>query len=482
MAFTYGIEIINNNFNLAGFRDISNYNAKTAVLCVKQDIPGIYKLGSVFVHENENWNGLPDTINYGTSTFSIAISLSSSIHYDSSGSIWVSGNQMYKYSNGKWQVLFVDDSNKAWRNYQQFCVDKFNNIWVATQVYHDNDTLAQYSELLKYDGDKFVTVLKFDMPFSFARRGPSALSNDISSLPDGRIIAHRNFNIHEEDFQNGNKEDLYFINQDLSYQRIKLQTPSGSEFNDYTHVISSIFSENTNKIWFSLNYMNLSDANQTTCCSGLELFENSIWSPFDDKYGFDIVPAYPKVVSRAIYRMLKLDAEYYLILSENMLYKFSKEYKLVRKPWLEVFNNPCKFIIINSKWKESDVQDYLRHLYDSTSGNGEIGSLILQDNGELWLQMGSGILIFNKDILAGIDYHSDEISSALYPNPSTDMLKIKNQENFIKYQVINVLGIAIKEGNLIDNQINVADLPEGLYFIKLYTNGSYIKVENFIKN
>ena len=480
LAFAYNIEIIDKNFNAIGLIDMSKSNGKTAILSIVTDIPGIYDIGAVFVNESGKWLRLPDTINCGNSKFPIVISPSSSINFDSLGAIWVSGNQLLKFSNDRWQAIFVDDSDKTWRTYQQFCIDKFNNLWVATKVYHD--TFAQYSELLKFDGKKFETVLKFDgNPFSFLRRGTNVYSNGIAALSDGRVVVHRTLDIHDADVKNGKTEDLYFINQDLSYQRVKLQTPSGSDFDNYNHIVSSIFPETDGKIWFCLDYEMLSDTFQTTCCSGLELLENDVWTALDSKYGFEKVKAYPKEVYKAIYRMLRLNKDDFLLLSEDNLYKFSYINRLEKKEWLEVLNTPCKFLIPNSQWKASDVDAYLKNLYAAT-GPIIIGGMVLQENGEIWLQLANGILIFNKSIVAGIDYHSTDNPSTIYPNPATEILKIRTNSNYSDYQVINILGSKVKEGFIIDNQIRISDLPNGMYFIKLSMYGTDFIIESFFKN
>jgi len=63
----------------------------------------------------------------------------------------------------------------------------------------------------------------------------------------------------------------------------------------------------------------------------------------------------------------------------------------------------------------------------------------------------------------------------LYPNPSTNYIKISGITNTKNYKIINEIGQEVLSGNIIDNQeIDIKILNNGFYFMKL-DNGSILK-------
>ncbi len=478
----FSIEIIDPKLDFRFMKHINTYKGQTAILGLVTDYPGIYSHGAVAVYENDNWTKLPDTV-YSFGKFPLPITISSSLNYDSSGNIWVSGLQLYKFVNGKWQVFSKSDPDSIWRTYQHFCIDKYNNVWVTTRV-NDNSKL-QYSELLRFDGEKFETVLKFDMPFSFLRRGYYGYSNGIAALPDGRIVVHRTFNKEEEDVKNERIEDLYYINQDLTYQRVKLKTPSGSKYDNFNHIISSILPEADGKIWFCLDYMILSDEMQTTCCSGLVQQYGDTWTIFDNSYGFEKVTAYPEDVYKSIYFMQKLENKDYFIWAEDCIYLLSKDYKLLKKEWSDILSNNCKFIVCNSQNNNEDfVQNIINWFYgNKSSPKPSFLGLCVQENGDIWIQLGRGIIVLNKDSILSISSINIDNTINISPNPVKETINLQTPTSTIitDYQIIDILGVVLKDRRYISNQIDISELSEGVYFIKLLDLNNEVKIIKFIK-
>lgn len=88
---------------------------------------------------------------------------------------------------------------------------------------------------------------------------------------------------------------------------------------------------------------------------------------------------------------------------------------------------------------------------------------------------------------AGIDELFNKEKIYLYPNPSFGKLFIKNlaYNDFKNYyfEIYNRLGINVKSGfvNNFSTEINIDDLPKGIYFLKIRTNIDY-QTMKFIKN
>ena len=80
----------------------------------------------------------------------------------------------------------------------------------------------------------------------------------------------------------------------------------------------------------------------------------------------------------------------------------------------------------------------------------------------------------------GIQNISNEAIS-VFPNPTHDMLNIKfnNQENLL-VKIYSINGQKVKEATTIANQVNISELPNGMYFVELNVNGKTVH-QKFIK-
>ena len=71
-------------------------------------------------------------------------------------------------------------------------------------------------------------------------------------------------------------------------------------------------------------------------------------------------------------------------------------------------------------------------------------------------------------------------SFLIYPNPVKDVLNIEADERIEEISIYNLTGALIYENALINNNINVSDLTEGVYIIKVKTETSVL-IKRFIK-
>lgn len=70
-------------------------------------------------------------------------------------------------------------------------------------------------------------------------------------------------------------------------------------------------------------------------------------------------------------------------------------------------------------------------------------------------------------------------SSKIYPNPTTGLVYIKTNEKVEKFEVYNISGQKLLEGN--STTINISDFVPGTYLIKIQTNNQKIITEKIIK-
>lgn len=75
-----------------------------------------------------------------------------------------------------------------------------------------------------------------------------------------------------------------------------------------------------------------------------------------------------------------------------------------------------------------------------------------------------------------IDESSINNSISIYPNPTKDVVKVLNNSNLniSKIEIIDLLGRAVASAKSSD-EINVSNLPEGQYFVKLHGETTIVK-------
>lgn len=91
---------------------------------------------------------------------------------------------------------------------------------------------------------------------------------------------------------------------------------------------------------------------------------------------------------------------------------------------------------------------------------------------------------FDKNGVSVIDDDTDDY--AIYPNPASDYIRIKNSENINQISIYNVLGDKVGEYDSATAQdiLNISNLTEGNYILKImktdntFTTRSIIKIKN----
>lgn len=85
--------------------------------------------------------------------------------------------------------------------------------------------------------------------------------------------------------------------------------------------------------------------------------------------------------------------------------------------------------------------------------------------------------------LTGIE--ENQIITSIYPNPVHDHLTIVTTDIPERYELLNALGQIILNGTLSSNsgqfELNVSDLENGVYFLRLFKGGSYFTSKSILK-
>ncbi|OUJ74163.1 hypothetical protein BXP70_10520 [Hymenobacter crusticola] len=86
----------------------------------------------------------------------------------------------------------------------------------------------------------------------------------------------------------------------------------------------------------------------------------------------------------------------------------------------------------------------------------------------------------NYSSVVTVQYRSSEIS--IYPNPACSQLAIElPNKGKVTYSITDALGQVMVSGELLNSGIlNLQDVPDGIYYIKLKTDGSSV-IRRFVK-
>lgn len=476
------VKITNSGNQISSYSNADMRDGKVVVMGEAGYQEGRFKPYRVILYDGE-WRELSSGIGKDIQDTALISSSGAQVRFDSTGSIWVSGIALYKYNltQKKWTKYFIDDEYNGTRNYEQFCVDKFNNLWITASIYNKNKGWS-YSELLKFDGTNFNRVLKFNTTFSFSYFSGPYESNAIAALPDGRICVHRILGDAAEKEPEKHWEDIYLINQDGAYERIKAHTPSGKDFDDYNKNIAYICPETESKIWFcfaEFTYYPHPDS-MKTCCSGLSLYENGEWTALNESNGLDIIR---ENTYRVIYRIAKLNAEKYLVLGTKRIYIMDTQNNL-RSLHLEKFLNSASFESANNYFASSNGIEYLRELHDdNTPMPPKIIHLHADINGETTLVLEKGILRFPTSLLLSTnDITAADEKIEVYPNPAAHTIKIKSSRIITMWELYDAMGRKTLQGENVNNEVNIETVSSGAYFLRLIDDKAQSEVISFIKN
>lgn len=97
---------------------------------------------------------------------------------------------------------------------------------------------------------------------------------------------------------------------------------------------------------------------------------------------------------------------------------------------------------------------------------------------------------YEISVTTGVDVETIQLEMVVYPNPTTDYLKLKidasaslnNQQ--LSFQLYDIQGKVITTNQVTDNTttIEMVNYPKGTYFLKVADNSKLVKTFKIIKN
>ena len=465
------------------------YKNKVAVLAMTKDYKASQSFAGVRFYENGQWDSIPTSFNYLGSEKSVIVNLKSQIHYDSTGALWIGGDALYRYKDGTWDCYIIDDSLKELRKYKQFCVDIFNNLWIATEIY-DNKRMGEsgyagYSELLKFDGNNFKQIIysEHNMTFSYVNMN-GVMPNTITALKDGRIAIIKNTFGDTPTGENDGYYNLLFINPDESIVKYQIPTISGEKAIKIAKNVAAIYADSKGNLWFPMTitswfYEDSSgEMASSVCCGGLSMLNNNSWIVFDDKNNlrtfwneFDSI-----YYAESILNFLELDNNNYFLMSKKSIYSMGNDY-ILKDLDLKLIGDNSYIIRSKKTWTTDEYKYFLR--FDDTSSS--VGVYLLADimdylvfKDSIWIVTQPGIVVFPVSLgILGVEDDLVQTNELLiYPNPSGDYIKIKSIEVESNCIIYNHLGEIVEmKAKLFPNaRLDIRNYPEGAYFIRLENN------------
>ena len=93
----------------------------------------------------------------------------------------------------------------------------------------------------------------------------------------------------------------------------------------------------------------------------------------------------------------------------------------------------------------------------------------------------------SSDSLLEVETKTRSVVVSTYPNPTVDIINVYNSNNLelSSYKVIDIKGTVIKSGvlnNTLDQKINVSELSQGVYILKLDTTDNNTITKKIVKN
>lgn len=93
----------------------------------------------------------------------------------------------------------------------------------------------------------------------------------------------------------------------------------------------------------------------------------------------------------------------------------------------------------------------------------------------------------STDTLLGLETKTRSVAVSTYPNPTVDIINVYNSNNLelSNYKLMDLKGTIIKSGilnNSVEQQINVSELSQGLYMLKLITSDNATFTKKIVKN
>ena len=158
--------------------------------------------------------------------------------------------------------------------------------------------------------------------------------------------------------------------------------------------------------------------------------------------------------------------------NSRLLMTQSYQKNLTQSTFFEIYANDKDSTKIVSKLQVQGIKDHFRIDYATMLDNGDILIYIHQFTdptaaGDRW----HSLILMDGQKLNIISSTKDELISKnnlkLYPNPTSEIVRIENLEAPASIIISNINGQIVKQLNNVQSEVNISDLPSGMYIFDI---------------
>lgn len=80
------------------------------------------------------------------------------------------------------------------------------------------------------------------------------------------------------------------------------------------------------------------------------------------------------------------------------------------------------------------------------------------------------------------EFKSNAIQTSVYPNPSSSIISISSSVPFDEIEIVDITGSIIKRVANFNGDVDVSELVKGLYVVRIYSNGTVVNSNRFVRN
>jgi ligand-binding sensor domain-containing protein len=383
----------------------------------------------------------------------------STIDIDSKGKIWIASDEglIYNYFGTFFTINSNNSNDMIFSDVVTLEVDYEDNLWIS---------FNQRNKIAKYNGSNFEHYeITNSIPVHFtiwnilvdSRNNPWFETRYYYTYFDGldwisiRPGKHLDPELGQTRGMALDKdENLWFATTKDSifkFENESLTTLDLSSIDIQNEkVIDRLFIDRNNNLWFSNDNL-----------KSFELFQYNINTKKWNKYDSTNSPI------RDYISKIKDDINGHIwVITNRIIYKYD-------------------FV----EWQTFDYEDYIiNHPFANSSEGFSFIDLTFDKENRLWVTTkGAGVFVLSDIISSVEDEKVIENEITLFPNPSENYIKIENSRQIIisKYEIIDITGKTVQNGLYSSNQIYISNLSNGVYFIKLYTDNTFIQ-KKFVVN
>jgi ligand-binding sensor domain-containing protein len=368
------------------------------------------------------------------------------IAIDQSGNIWVGGSYtgLYKFDGTTWTKFSTSNSTLLDNSIKEIVIDNSNKVWAANykgvSVYNGSTFTNYDTTNASFDGPS-VYALGKDINGKIWLASQSSLVNNGITTFDGSTWV--NLTGYPSQINSGEFTDFAFTPSNDAWiaSQSGITKYTGS-FTFYPYAVTGLWSSSCVAVDASSNVW-------AGGFDGLLKYDGSSWTMYDNVADLNLG-------SNTLYNCIFPDGNYLWIGSSAGLLQVNRNTGAVL----------AKYNSLNSPLTNNSV------------------SRIAKDaNGYLWMATSIGIVKMNP-ALVGVEENYTNNKLSIYPNPSEGKYHISmDDQTDLSYEIYAMDGKLVKEGKLtsINSELNIADAPNGMYFIHLITPNANRKIVKLIK-